>query len=55
MGSTREGTGAYRVLVGKPEVKRSLGRYRHRWVFNREYGLWTGLIKLSVGTNNRPL
>jgi hypothetical protein len=23
--------GAYRVLVGKPEVKRPLGRLRHRW------------------------
>jgi hypothetical protein len=21
----------YEVLVGKPEGKRSLGRYRHRW------------------------
>jgi len=24
----------YRVLVGKPEVKRPLGRPRRRWVFN---------------------
>jgi len=24
--------GAYRVLVGKPEVKRPLGRPRRRWV-----------------------
>jgi hypothetical protein len=24
----------YRVLVGKPEEKRSLGRPRHRWVDN---------------------
>jgi hypothetical protein len=23
--------GAYRVLVGKPEGKRPLGRYRRRW------------------------
>jgi len=23
--------GVYRVLVGKPEGKRSLGRPRHRW------------------------
>jgi len=26
-----EGRGVYRVLVGKPEVRRPLGRPRHRW------------------------
>ena len=26
-----EGRGVYRVLVGKPEGKRQLGRLRHRW------------------------
>jgi len=26
-----EGRGMYRVLVGKPEGKRPLGRPRHRW------------------------
>jgi hypothetical protein len=25
---------SYRILVGKPEVKRSLGRPRRRWVKN---------------------
>ena len=29
-----EGRGAYRVLVGKPEGKRPLGRPRRRWVYN---------------------
>jgi hypothetical protein len=29
-----EGTGVYRVLVGKPEQKRPLGRPRHRWEDN---------------------
>ena len=29
-----EGRRAYRVLVGKPEGKRPLGRPRHRWVDN---------------------
>jgi len=29
-----EESGAYRVLVGKPEGKRPLGRPRHRWVDN---------------------
>jgi hypothetical protein len=28
------GGGVYRVLVGKPEGKRSLGRPRHRWEDN---------------------
>ena len=26
-----EGRGVYRLLVGKPYVKRQLGRRRHRW------------------------
>ena len=29
-----EGRGVYRVLVGKPEGKRPLGRRRHRWEDN---------------------
>jgi hypothetical protein len=29
-----EGRGLYRVLVGKPEEKRSLRRPRHRWEDN---------------------
>ena len=29
-----KGGGAYRVLVGKPEGKRPLGRPRRRWVDN---------------------
>ena len=29
-----EGKGAHRVLVGKPEGKRPLGRPRHRWEDN---------------------
>ena len=38
----------YRVLVGKPEGKRPLGRPRHRWVDNIrvdlwDVGIWTGL------------
>jgi len=30
----RERRGAYRVLVGKPDGKRPLGRPRHRWEDN---------------------
>jgi hypothetical protein len=29
-----EGRGVYRVLVGKPEGKRTMGRHRHRWEGN---------------------
>jgi hypothetical protein len=52
MGARR---GIYRVLVGKPEGKRSLGRPRHRWEDNikmdfLEVGLWTGLCWLRIGT-----
>jgi hypothetical protein len=30
----REGRGVYRILVGKPEGKRPLGRPRRRWEDN---------------------
>jgi hypothetical protein len=30
-GMHREGRGVYRVLVGRPEGKRPLGRSRRRW------------------------
>jgi hypothetical protein len=30
---------AYRILVGKPEGKRSLGRQRRRWVNNIKINL----------------
>jgi hypothetical protein len=29
----------YRILAGKPEGKRPLGRYRHRWENNIKMGL----------------
>ena len=32
--SMEEGRGVYRVLVGKPEGRRPLGRPRHRWEDN---------------------
>jgi hypothetical protein len=46
---------AYRILVGKPEGKRPLGRPRHRWVDNIKIDLremaWTGSIWLRIGTS----
>ena len=49
-----EDRGVYRVLVGKPEGRRPLGRPRHRWVDNirmdlQEVGCgymeWIGLAR----------
>jgi hypothetical protein len=52
-----EGRGAYRILVGRPERRRPLGRPRHRWEDNNKmdlqevgWGAWTGLIWLRIGT-----
>jgi hypothetical protein len=54
--------GVCRILVGKPEGKRPLGRPRHRWEDNikmylQEVGwrAWTGLIWLRIGTSGGPL
>jgi hypothetical protein len=54
---TVEGRGAYRILVGRPEGRRQLGRPMHRWEYNIKmdlqevgWGAWTGLIWLSIGT-----
>ena len=35
-----EGIGVYRVLVGKPEGRRPLGRPRRRWEDNIRMDLW---------------
>jgi hypothetical protein len=52
----------YRLLVGKPEGRRPLGRPRCRWRDNikmdlLEIGvvLWTGLIWLRIGTGGELL
>jgi hypothetical protein len=60
-----EGRGVYRVLVGKPEGKRPLGRPRCRWEDNIKMDLqevgcggmgWIGLAqgKQVAGTCNEP-
>jgi len=36
----REAKGVHRVLVGKPEGTRPLGRPRHRWEDNIKMDLW---------------
>jgi hypothetical protein len=51
---------AYRILVGKPDGKRPLGRPRCRWVDNIEMDLrkrgWDGLdwIDLAQDHGNEP-
>jgi hypothetical protein len=49
--------GAYRVLVGRPEGKRPLGRPRRRcednikWIFKKWDGeAWSGFLWLRIGT-----
>jgi len=53
-----ERRGIYRVVVGKPEGKRSLGRPRHRWEDNikmdlKEVGCgymdWIELLRIRTG------
>jgi hypothetical protein len=53
----RELIDVYRLLVGKPEGKRPLGRHRHRWEDNirwifREWdvGVLTASSCLRIGT-----
>jgi hypothetical protein len=43
-----EGRGVYRVLVGRPEGKRSLGRPRRRW---KDY-IKMDLRKISIDEEN---
>jgi hypothetical protein len=61
MGEERK---VYKVLVGKPEGKRPLGRPRRRWEYGvrmdlREIGLgdgvWIGFDRLRTGAGGRLL
>ena len=58
-----EESGVYRVLVGKPEEKRPMGRSRRRWVNNIRMNLqevecgymdWIGLSQDSCECGNEP-
>ena len=44
-----EERGAYRVLVGKPEGKRPLGRPMRRWVDNIRMDLQEGVVGMWTG------
>ena len=55
-------SGAYRVLLGKPEGKRQLGRPKYRQEVNINmslqdvgWGVWTGSIRLRIGTGGGHL
>ena len=57
-----EGRGVYRVLVGKPEVKRPIGIPRSRWgmisrwIFRKwDVGVWTGSSWLMIGAGGGHL
>jgi len=57
-----EGRGLYRVLVGKPEGKRPLGRPRRSWDDNIKWifrklcvGIWIGSSWLRIGTGGGRL
>jgi hypothetical protein len=54
-----EGRNVNRVLVGKPEGKRPLGRPRRRWEYGIKmdlrdigwgWGVWSGFTWLRLGT-----
>jgi hypothetical protein len=50
---------AYRLLVGKPEGRRPLGRPRSRWVDNIRMDLvevgWGDVVWLRIGTGGELL
>jgi hypothetical protein len=55
-GTHGRGKNVYRVLVGKPEGKRSLGRPRRRWEDGIKmdlgeigWGVWSGFSWLRTG------
>jgi hypothetical protein len=57
-----ERRGAYRVLVGKLEGKRRLGRPRHRWEGNIKMylprsgmGAMNGLMRSGIRTSGGPV
>ena len=52
MARMKEGRGVHKVLVGKPEGKRPLGRPRRRWEDNIKMNLlrkWEGVVGTGWG------
>jgi hypothetical protein len=50
MGEERD---VYRILMGKPEEKRPLGKPRRRWDQNGSYGDWLGVVEWIHLAQNR--
>jgi len=55
-----EGKGVCRVLMGKPDGERPLGRPKRKWENNIKrsemgWGVWTGLIWPRTGTGGEHL
>ena len=57
-----QGRGVHRVLVGRPEVKRPLGRPRRRWgiILRWIFRKWVGVVRtgwswLRIGTGGGHL
>jgi hypothetical protein len=48
---------SYRILEGKPEGKRPIGRPRRLWKYNIKIDgvVWTHLMWLRIGTSGGPL
>ena len=46
-----EKRGAYKVLVGKPDEKRQLGRPSRRWKYNIKMGLQKWDVGVSTGSS----
>ena len=56
MARMEEGRGVHKVLVGKPEGKRPLGRPRRRWILRTWEGVvGTGCVWLRIGTGGGRL
>ena len=60
MARMEAGRGVHKVLVGKPEVKRPLGRPTRRWEYNikmdlQEVVVGTGWSWLRIGTGGGRL
>ena len=62
MAHNEESRGTFRILMKKLEVRRPLGRSRHRWNYNIKYILkkldgrvWAGFIWLRLGISDMLL
>jgi hypothetical protein len=59
LSTNREKSNAYRLLVGKPEGRKPLGRPRRRWVDNIRMDLvemgWGDVVWLRIGTGRELL